>query len=104
MKRDNQNIQLNSLRELRQFSAPFVVSLFLPLAVLFLAILPLATKAQHKKNGDNKTVASAGKVMSYQDSAMVKQLFFSALREKADFMGEPSEFLRVIDDFRITCR
>ena len=77
MKIGKSNIKLESTRKTHLFSAPFLASLFLPLA-----ILPLNSQAQHKKNGDNKTLASAGKVMSYQDSAMVKQLFFSALREK----------------------
>ncbi|MFI5160068.1 MAG: tetratricopeptide repeat protein [Sphingobacteriales bacterium] len=45
--------------------------------------LPLAVFAQNaKKSSGNKIVVVAGKPMTSEDSLMVKQLFFSAMREK----------------------
>lgn len=77
MKIEKSNIELNGIWKANVFSVPILVSLF-----LLLEILPLITQAQRKKGSDNKALAPTGKVMSYQDSALVKQLFFSALREK----------------------
>jgi tetratricopeptide (TPR) repeat protein len=46
-------------------------------------VLPLAVFAQNAKTGSgNKIVVVAGKPMTSEDSLMVKQLYFSALREK----------------------
>jgi tetratricopeptide (TPR) repeat protein len=54
--------------------------------MILLFLLPAGIKlvsAQSKnKNGDNKIVVVASKPMTYTDSGTVKQLFFSALRER----------------------
>jgi len=56
----------------RAFSVLTLVSCF----------LPLLTFAQNKNAGKSNIVVVAGKPMTADDSTMVKQLFFSALREK----------------------
>lgn len=72
MRKRTSNNSLSPGRENPLFSVGLVASLFLTLAVL-----PLSSQAQHKKNG-----ITPAKTLTYQDSLMVKQMFFSALREK----------------------
>jgi tetratricopeptide (TPR) repeat protein len=51
-------------------------------AFILLSGLSLAGFAQHKTDKRNAAIIIAGKPMTAADSGMVKQLFFSALREK----------------------
>jgi tetratricopeptide (TPR) repeat protein len=55
---------------------------FLLLSALFLLFLKMPAFAQNKPVSTHNVVVVAGKPMTNMDSAMVKQLFFSALREK----------------------
>ena len=66
---------------------------------LWCLILPVFVLAQKENSGTgNRIVMVVGKPMTYDDSLMVKQLFFSALREKTieNFALASEEFSQVL--------